>query len=90
MSATKTNGTVSETILAIRAAAGNPCTTCPLCGQAPANPFRTYDAQGRITMGCIDATHDGHITDEVSLAWHNRNVACELRRQALYELQAVA
>ena len=76
--------TISEKILSIRAAAGNPCNTCPTCGRAPSAPYRRYDAQGRVTEGCIDATHTGRLvgTSE-SNRWHMRPVAEVMRRAEL-------
>lgn len=90
---TKATPTAQQTktaakINAIRAAHGNPMLVCCLCGRAAANPYRRYDARGKVTEGCVDAFHHGHLIGE-SAAWHTRPVAAQLRRETLADLEAL-
>jgi len=76
----------SAKIMAIRSAAGNPNTHCPLCGGTLAAPYRNV-VNGKIDSGCIDASHTGHLVPvSSSLEWHNRPVARNLRAGALATL----
>ncbi len=51
-------------------------TQCPTCTRGKYEPFRRYDAEGRITMGCIDDFHSGHLTPiSASNSWHERKSA---------------
>lgn len=78
----------SARILEIRAKAGNPNTTCPTCGHKPAAPYRQYDKWGKVTAGCIDAAHTGHlVTPSECQRWHNRPEAIKLRRAELTMLK---
>jgi hypothetical protein len=73
----------SAKILAIRAAAGNPCTVCPTCGRGQAAPHRRI-LEGRIYEGCVDACHTGHLIGG-SLEWHQQGAS--IRRAALAGLE---
>lgn len=80
--------TTSAKTLAIRAKAGNPNTTCCVCGRAPGNPFRVFDARGKVTSGCIDATHTGQlVSPSESNYWHLRPEAKQVRRNALLAIK---
>lgn len=49
---------------------------CPTCVRKASNPFRVYDPRGKVTMGCIDEFHSGHlVTPSESSFWHNRPIA---------------
>lgn len=53
---------------------------CGTCGRAVDNPFRLYDDHGKITSGCVDDSHDGHlITPSESARWHGRKEARMIR-----------
>lgn len=54
---------VSARINAIRRAnGGTPDERCPLCGRHPGSPFRQWDDSGHVVvLGCIDASHTGHL-----------------------------
>jgi hypothetical protein len=55
--------------------------TCPTCGRASSNPFRSYDAKGRIVNGCVDAFHSEHlVVPSESAFWHARPQAKLARR----------
>lgn len=82
-----TRRSVSEKILAIRAAAhaalgSTMPTSCPTCGRAPGLPYRRYDAAGRVLEGCVDAAHTGHLVGE-SARWQGRKAAEDIRRATL-------
>lgn len=76
----------SAKILAIRAKAGNPNTTCPTCGKRPAAPFRVFSGS-RVLYGCVDAIHTGQLVyPSESNRWHHRKEAKELRQKELSSL----
>lgn len=77
----------SQQILELRARAGNPCTTCPLCGRAPETPYRRIGVNGSIVEGCVDAAHTYHLTNPADIAWHTRPAADLLRRGSLNGLR---
>lgn len=55
-------------------------TTCPTCTRAATDPFRTFDAHGNVTAGCVDHFHTGHlVAPSASAAWHACPVAKKLR-----------
>jgi hypothetical protein len=80
------NDATSSRILAIYAKNGNPLTHCATCGRSAASPFRVFDGRGKVTAGCIDAFHSGHIYGE-SLTWHNRPEAKRMRKETLARLR---
>lgn len=54
--------------------------TCPTCTRAAGSPFRVFNARGKVTAGCIDHFHTGHIvTPSESAAWHSRPIAKTMR-----------
>lgn len=86
---TKQDTKNSARIMAIRAAAGNPNTHCPLCSGTLAAPYRNV-VNGKIDSGCIDASHTKHLVPcSASNDWHNRPMARNLRAGALASLLAV-
>ncbi len=70
--------------MAIRTAAGGGGATCPTCCRPVGNPYRHHDATGRITEGCIDASHTGQLVHiSSSNHWHTRPEAEALRKNTL-------
>ena len=61
-------------------------TRCNTCMRPLAAPFRRSDASGKITEGCVDAAHTGHLYG-ASLTWHNRPAARALRKAAVDRLR---
>lgn len=54
--------------------------TCPTCTRAPDRPSRVYDSFGKVTSGCVDHFHGGHlITPSESARWHARPEAKRIR-----------
>lgn len=44
---------------------------CRTCGRPAGSPFRSYNADGKVAMGCIDDFHTGHlVTPSASAGWH--------------------
>lgn len=52
---------------------------CRTCCRPLASPFRRADKTGKTVEGCVAEDHDGHLYGE-SLAWHNRPVAKQIRK----------
>ena len=58
-------------------------TTCPTCGRRAGDPFRVFDARGKVLQGCVDEFHtDELVTPSESARWHARPVAKKMRRDA--------
>ena len=55
---------------------------CTTCVRPAAMPFRVYDERGKVTLGCVDAIHTGHLIGE-SLRWHNDLKAHQIRENAI-------
>lgn len=55
-------------------------THCYTCTRPVASPYRRSDASGKISEGCIDQCHSGHLYGS-SLEWHNRPAAKKLRAE---------
>jgi len=54
--------------------------SCPTCGKHRDAPYRVYDKRGKVTQGCVDDYHTGHlITHSESSYWHNRPEAKKIR-----------
>lgn len=79
---------VSAEINAIRTAAGWDGKTCTTCCRSVHSPFRTHDERGKITQGCIDSSHEGHLIGESS-RWHHRPEALAMRRADRDKLRAM-
>lgn len=77
--------TTEQKILAIRFRAGNANVTCPTCCRHAAAPYRRHDVYGKVSEGCVDAIHGGHVYGE-SARWHNRNEAKAIRKSELANL----
>ncbi len=76
----------SRKTLAIRAAAGNDCETCPICARPANAPYRRI-VDSRIVEGCIDAAHSvAHLVGD-SREWHYRKVAVAHRRAVAANLE---
>lgn len=58
---------------------------CNTCTRPVNSPFRRYD-KGKVTEGCIDAAHTGHLYGE-SLRWHMRPIAKKMRSDAAKRLR---
>lgn len=57
--------------------------TCPTCCRPASSPFRVHDASGKVTQGCVDHFHSGHlVTPSASAAWHARPEAKRIRAQS--------
>lgn len=55
--------------------------TCNTCCRPFASPFRIFDVRGKVTHGCVDECHTGHLVPiSESSFWHNRREAKALRR----------
>lgn len=65
-----------------------PFTKCPTCARPFAAPFRRRDDNQRITVGCVDASHTGHVQGD-DLVWHNRPSVQLLRAKELSSLQNI-
>lgn len=61
---------------------------CNTCGRPSSAPFRRFDKSGKLTEGCIDAAHTGHVYGE-SLRWHNRPEAKKMRKDAVERLRGL-
>ena len=61
---------------------------CSTCTRDPGAPFRRHDTHGKITEGCIDECHTGHVYGE-SAAWHNRAQAKKLRKETKDRLKRI-
>jgi hypothetical protein len=56
---------------------------CQSCNRAASSPFRAVNAEGRITLGCVDHFHTGHlVTPSESNFWHCRPEAKKIRAAA--------
>lgn len=56
--------------------------TCNTCCRTASNPWRVYDEHGKVTEGCVDDFHTGHLVPiSESNRWHNRPQAKTIRRQ---------
>ena len=53
---------------------------CRTCGRNLDQPYRVYDAFGKVVQGCIDADHDHAFLIGESARWHNRKEAKAWRR----------
>lgn len=58
---------------------------CNTCARPVSSPFRRHDKAGKITEGCIDAAHSGHLYGD-SLRWHMRTIAKKMRADAAQRL----
>jgi hypothetical protein len=87
MNNTKQDAVRSNKINAIRKAAGNPMTQCPICTRSAEAPYRHHE-NGTVKAGCVDAFHTGHLYG-TSLEWHLRPSAQEWRAQELKHLQSL-
>ena len=55
-------------------------TTCNTCTNRIDQPYRVYDAQGKVIQGCVDACHIGQIvTPSESSRWLMRPEAKKIR-----------
>lgn len=55
-------------------------TSCNTCGNSKYAPFRSYNEEDRIVMGCVDGFHTGHlVTPSQSSSWHVRPEAKKIR-----------
>ncbi len=53
---------------------------CPSCTHPFHSPFRQYDSEGKVLMGCVDECHTGHLTSlSESQRWHQRPEAKAIR-----------
>ncbi len=52
---------------------------CSTCGRSVFSPYRVHATNGKVTAGCVDKSHDGHLIGE-SLRFHNRKEAKAIRR----------
>jgi hypothetical protein len=53
---------------------------CPTCFRLPLDPFRQYNERGKVTAGCVDHFHTGHLrTGSESARWHGRPEAKKIR-----------
>ena len=60
----------------------NPSDKCLTCGRDVYSPYRTFDSRGRVTGGCVDASHTGKLTPiSESSRWHNRLEAKKIRKR---------
>ena len=58
-----------------------PASSCNICGKPANAPARRFDRSGRITEGCVDAFHMGHlVSPSASQAWHDRPEARRIRK----------
>jgi hypothetical protein len=49
---------------------------CPTCTRSKYDPFRRHDERGKVTIGCIDDFHTGHlVSPSESNSWHNHRDA---------------
>lgn len=63
---------------------------CPTCGRANHSPYRTYDSRGKVTAGCVDEFHTGHLIPiSESNFWHNRKEAKKIRADLFRKLAAL-
>lgn len=77
---------VSAKLEKLRLSHGGDPDRCPTCGKNPATPYRRI-VGGKITEGCIDASHTGRLPPTSSTAtWHDRPVAARFRKTALQRL----
>ena len=82
ISRTSDNATIRK-ILALRAAAGNPCTTCPTCVRPAGDPYRV-NAPTSILQGCVDAAHvNAGTPGSAYRVWFLRAEARAIRRAEL-------
>jgi hypothetical protein len=81
---------ISQVILQIRSAAGNPNKVCPTCGRSPETPYRVLDQDGSVIHGCVDAIHTAHVDRyTVTGYWHFRKEAIQLRQQEMVRLRSI-
>jgi len=58
-------------------------TECPICCKPANNPWRVYDSNGRVLLGCVSAFHNDHLVPiSESNRWHNCKEAKQLRRKS--------
>lgn len=58
--------------------------TCNICCHLANDPFRSHDEQGKIVMGCVDASHTPYLkTDTTDWQWHWRPEAMRIRADLL-------
>jgi hypothetical protein len=56
--------------------------TCQTCNRPACNPFRIYDKQSKVIMGCVDDFHTGHlVSPSASSFWHYRPEAKKIRQE---------
>jgi hypothetical protein len=55
-------------------------TTCPDCNRAAGAPFRSWNTQGKIVLGCVNEFHTGQlVSPSASASWHARPEAKKIR-----------
>ena len=55
---------------------------CPTCTRGKYNPYRRFDARGKVIAGCVDDFHGEHLTPiSADSAWHNRKEAKAIRKR---------
>ena len=74
----------AQNINAIRRNAGNPMTSCSICGRAANTPHRMSDDAGTVVEGCVDAFHVDHAD-----AWWARAGAAKMRTETLAWLRSL-
>jgi hypothetical protein len=81
---------ISQTILNIRSAAGNPNKVCPTCCRLPDQPYRVYEATGHVMHGCIDPVHTAHMDRATASGqWHFRKEAVQHRQRQMMHLRSL-
>jgi hypothetical protein len=71
-------------IVATRVAnGGRSGVVCPICCRPVGTPYRVYDDHGKVSVGCIDASHTASLAGQVSESarWHFRKVARAMRAE---------
>jgi hypothetical protein len=73
---------------AIRALGVEESGLCPLCMKSYAEPFRSYDDQGKVNAGCVDACHSKPLVglDTPAAHWQFRKEAQKVRENYLHFL----
>lgn len=55
--------------------------TCNICCRPSASPFRAYNDDSTIRLGCVDALHNDRLVPiSASSSWHNRKEAKAIRK----------
>lgn len=54
--------------------------TCNTCTNSVYEPFRVYNADGKVVEGCVDECHTGKlVAPSESARWHSRPQAKKIR-----------